>query len=309
MGASMKFVLILLALLSCRPALGLTIATGTPEGTYYQIAQDIKKIAEQEGIPFDIIQTNGSLDNINLLGLEKADLAILQLDVLRVTSDRMQTKADFNIFEVMKVILNLYFEEIHVLTKSESIRSITQLEGKRVAVGPEGSGSALTAAVLLTAYDLRVEKLFDAPNDALRKLEGGELEALIFVGGAPVPAFGNLDASFRFVRLPPNPLLEQIYQRKKINQGVYAWAGEVETFAVPSVIMTRDRKENDYVNLVQKLLLAIFANKATLEATGHPKWKNSQFGPVLPELGYGPGQDVLSIHNILDAHGYQVLKK
>lgn len=305
----MRVVITLLLLLSCRPALALTIATGTPEGTYYQIAQDIKKIADKEGIPFDIIPTNGSLDNINLLGLEKVDLAILQLDVLKVTSDRMQTKADFNIFEVMKVILHLYFEEIHVLTKSESIRSISQLEGKRVAVGPEGSGSALTAAVLLTAYDLNVERSFDTPNDALRKLEGGELDALIFVGGAPVPAFENLDAGFRFVRLPPNPLLEQIYQRKKINQGVYAWAGEVETFAVPSVIMTRDRKENAYVTLIQKLLLAIFANKTTLEATGHPKWKSSQFGPMLPDLGYGPGQDVLSIHNILEAHGYQMMKK
>jgi TRAP-type uncharacterized transport system substrate-binding protein len=28
----------------CRPALALTIATGTPEGTYYQIAVDIKQI-------------------------------------------------------------------------------------------------------------------------------------------------------------------------------------------------------------------------------------------------------------------------
>jgi TRAP transporter TAXI family solute receptor len=241
MGASMKFVLILLLLLGCHPALALTIATGTPEGTYYQIAQDIKKIADKEGIPFDIIQTNGSLDNINLLGLEKVDLAILQLDVLKVTSDRMQTKADFNIFEVMKVILNLYFEEIHVLTKSESIRSITQLEGKRVAVGPEGSGSALTAAVLLTAYDLRVEKLFDAPNDALRKLEGGELEALIFVGGAPVPAFGDRDAGFRFVRLPPGPRLEQCYRRQKVRQGGSAWAGEGGGVAVPSVVMARER--------------------------------------------------------------------
>ena len=193
----------------------------------------------------------------------------------------MQTKANFNIFEVMKVILNLYFEEIHVLTKSDSIRSISQLEGKRVAVGPEGSGSALTAAVLLTAYDLHVERSFDTPNDALRKLEGGSWMRLSLSVAPPFPAFEKLDAGFRFVRLPPNPLLEQIYQRKKIDKGVYAWAGEVETFAVPSVIMTRDRKESAYVTLIQKLLLAIFANKATLEATGHPKWKSSQFGPML----------------------------
>jgi uncharacterized protein len=305
----MKVVLTLLMFIFCQPALALTIATGTPEGTYYQIAQDIKQIAEKEGIPIDVIQTNGSFDNINLLGLEKVDLAILQLDVLKVTSDAMQAKANFNVLKEMKVILNLYFEEIHVITRSDGIRSLSQLEGKRVAVGPEGSGSALTAEVLLAAYDLRVEKFFDTPNDAIQKLDQGELHALIFVGGAPVPAFEKLDPSFRFVQLPSNPILEQLYQRKKIDKGVYPWAGEVETFAVPSVIMTRDRRDSDYVALIQRLLLAILSNKATLDAIGHPKWKSAQFRFMIPNVAYPPSNDVILLYNFLDAYGYGITKK
>jgi len=305
----MKVVLTLLMCLFCQPALALTIATGTPEGTYYQIAQDIKQIAEKEGIPVEIIQTNGSFDNINLLGLEKVDLAILQLDVLKVTSDVMQAKAGFNVLKEIKVILNLYFEEIHVITKNDGIRSLSQLEGKKVAVGPERSGSALTAEVLLTAYDLRVERFFDAPNDALQKLERGELDALIFVGGAPVPAFEKLDPSFRFVRLPSNPILEQLYQRKKIDKGVYPWAGEVETFAVPSAIMTRDRRDSEYVTLIQRLLLTIFSNKEKLDAIGHPKWKTAQFRFMIPSVAYPPSNDVILIYNILDAYGYGMIKK
>jgi uncharacterized protein len=305
----MKVVLTLLMFLFCQPALALTIATGTPEGTYYQIAQDIKQIAEKEGIPVEIIQTNGSFDNINLLGLEKVDLAILQLDVLKVTSDAMQAKAGFNVLKEIKVILNLYFEEIHVITKNDGIRSLSQLEGKKVAVGPDRSGSALTAEVLLTAYDLRVEKFFDAPNDALQKLERGELDALIFVGGAPVPAFEKLDPSFRFVRLPSNPILEQLYQRKKIDKGVYPWAGEVETFAVPSAIMTRDRRDSEYVTLIQRLLLTILSNKEKLDAIGHPKWKTAQFRFMIPRVAYPPSNDVILIYNILDAYGYGIIKK
>jgi uncharacterized protein len=305
----MKVVLTLLMFFYCQPALALAIATGTPEGTYYQIAQDIKQIAEREGIPVEVIETNGSFDNINLLGLEKVDLAILQLDVLKVTSDAMQAKANFNVLKELKVILNLYFEEIHVITRNDGIRSLSQLEGKKVAVGPERSGSALTADVLLAAYDLRVEKYFDAPNDALRKLERGELDALIFVGGAPVPAFEKLDPGFRFVRLPSNPILEQLYQRKKIDKGVYPWAGEVETFAVPSVIMTRDRRDSDYVALIQRLLLSILSNKEKLDATGHPKWKSSQFRFMIPDAAYPPSNDVILIYNILDAYGYGITKK
>jgi TRAP-type uncharacterized transport system substrate-binding protein len=53
-------------------ALRVTIATGDPEGTYYQIGQDIKELAEKEGIRMEIIQTNGSFENINLLGAAKS---------------------------------------------------------------------------------------------------------------------------------------------------------------------------------------------------------------------------------------------
>jgi uncharacterized protein len=305
----MKVFSIFLLLLFCRPALALTIATGTPEGTYYQIAQDIKQVAEKEGIPIEIVQTNGSFDNINLLGSEKVDLAILQLDVLKFTSEMMQARANFNVLKELKVILNLYFEEIHVITKNDSIRSLNQLDGKKVALGPEGGGSALTAEVLLAANGLSIQKFFDAPNEALQKLERGELDALIFVGGAPVPAFEKLDNSFHFVQLPANPILEQIYQKKKIDKTIYSWAGEVETLAVPSVIMTRDRKDSEYVTLIQRLLLAILSNKEKLDATGHPKWKTSQFRFMVPDVVYRPSNDLLLIYNILDAYGYRITKK
>jgi uncharacterized protein len=305
----MKVFSIFLLLLFCRPALALTIATGTPEGTYYQIAQDIKQVAEKEGIPIEIVQTNGSFDNINLLGSGKVDLAILQLDVLKFTSEMMQAKANFNVLKELKVILNLYFEEIHVITKNDGIRSLDQLDGKKVALGPERGGSALTAEVLLAANGVSIQKFFDAPNEALQKLERGELDALIFVGGAPVPAFEKLDKSFHFVQLPANPILEQIYQKKKIDKTVYSWAGEVETLAVPSVIMTRDRKDSEYVTLIQRLLLAILSNKEKLDATGHPKWKTSQFRFMVPDVVYRPSNDLILIYNILDAYGYRITKK
>ena len=305
----MKVFSIFLLLLFCRPALALTIATGTPEGTYYQIAQDIKQVAEKEGIPIEIVQTNGSFDNINLLGSEKVDLAILQLDVLKFTSEIMQARANFNVLKELKVILNLYFEEIHVITRNDAIRSLNQLDGKKVALGPEGGGSALTAEVLLAANGLSIQKFFDAPNEALQKLERGDLDALIFIGGAPVPAFEQLDKSFHFVQLPANPILEQIYQKKKIDKTIYSWAGEVETFAVPSVIMTRDRKDSEYVTLIQRLLLAILSNKEKLDATGHPKWKTSQFRFMVPDVVYRPSNDLLLIYNILDAYGYRITKK
>jgi uncharacterized protein len=305
----MKTLAVVLLLCCSLPAYAITIATGAPDGTYYQIAQDIKRVGEAEGIPVEIIQTNGSFDNLNFLGAGKADLAIIQLDVLKFATEVMKWESGFDLVDQAKVLLNLYPEEIHVLTKNENIRSLDQLSRRRVAVGPEGSGSALTAEVLLAAHKITVAKVFDGPNDALKKLDRGELDAMIFVGGSPVPALQNLDQSYRFVTVPKNSLLEEIYSKKVLDRTVYSWAGDVETLAVPSVILTRNRSDRDYVVTMQKLLLAILRNKSRLDSTGHPKWKDSQVGYIAGRLAYKPAVEVILVYTILDTLGYQAIKK
>src|SRR4029450_2537306 len=160
----MKMILpVVFALLCYGYAWALTIATGSAEGTYFKIAQDIKQVAEKDGIPIEIIQTNGSFDNINLLGAGKVDLAIMQLDVLRFVAEIMLKETGVNVLQEAKVALNLYLEEIHVIAKDPSIFTIKQLQGKRVAVGPEKSGSALTAEVLLAGFEVKVDPVFETP--------------------------------------------------------------------------------------------------------------------------------------------------
>jgi TRAP transporter TAXI family solute receptor len=304
-----KFLPILLALLLHAQAHAITIATGSAEGTYFKVAQDIKQIAEKEGIPIDVIVTGGSFDNINLLGAGKVDLAIMQLDVLRFVAEIMQKEAGLNVLQEAKVALNLYLEEIHVITKNPEIRTFDQLQGKKVAVGPEKSGSALTAEVLLAGFELKVERVFDAPEDAIKKLDQGAIDALVFVGGAPIPAFQKLDKNFRFVSLPPDSGLEQIYPKKKIAKATYPWVDEVDTHAVPSVVMTRNRDDKDYVTAIQKLVLLILSQKDYLDANGHPKWKDSFVRSTQSNIGYAPAADVIQLYNVLDSIGYRIIKK
>ena len=303
------FVVLFFVLLLRCPAWALTIATGSAEGTYFRIAQDIKQIAEPAGLPIEIMQTNGSFDNINLLGSGKVDLAIMQLDVLRFVTEIMLKQSGVNVLQEARVVLNLYPEEIHIISRNDKIRTIKDLQGKRVAVGPEKSGSALTAEVLLAGFELNVDRVFDAPEAAVKKLAGGELDALIFIAGAPVPAFRALDSSYHFVTFPADSGLEQIYMKKKIEASVYPWAGAVETYAVPSVIMTRNRNDREYVTDLQKLVLAILANKDKLDASGHPKWKDSYIRSTIGDVGFEPTTNVIQVFNVLDSAGYRMIKK
>jgi TRAP transporter TAXI family solute receptor len=301
--------LAVLALLLPAHALAITIATGSSEGTYFKIAQDIKQIAEKEGIPIEIVPTNGSFDNINLLASGKVDLAIMQLDVLRFVAELMLKETGLNILQEAKVALNLYLEEIHIIARNPAIRTLKQLEGKRVAVGPEKSGSALTAEVLLAGFEVKTQAVFDAPEDAVKKLARGEIDALIFVGGAPVPAFQKLDKSFHFVTLPQDSGLERLYPKKKIAKSVYPWADEVDTHAVPSAVMTRNRAETEYVSAMQRLVLLILSQKEQLDAIGHPKWKDSFVRSAQENIGYQPSVEVIQLYNVLDRIGYRIVKK
>jgi TRAP transporter TAXI family solute receptor len=300
----------LIALLWAHASWAFTIATGPNDGTYFQIAQDIKNLAQKEGIELQVVPTKGSFENIQLLGTNKAELAIVQLDALRFVSDVARQQQGLDVFDSIKVVLNLYPEEIHILSKNKDIQSFYNLEGKRVSVGVQGGGTALTAAVLLFVYDIKAMISNDTFEDAVKKIDQGALDAVVYVGGAPVPFIGKLDRGFHFVRLPANPTLEQIYFRTRLGSKQYAWAGgDTETFSVPSAIMGVDNRTEEFAGQMQRLVLAILNGRESLEANGHPKWRNAIIQTYFPYRGYEPTNQLIQIFNILDRQGYKILKK
>jgi uncharacterized protein len=307
----MKEILLAIALcLYADTAFGLTMATGPSDGSYFQIAQDIKNVAAKDGVELQVTPTKGSLENIQLLGGGKVDLAIVQLDALRFVSDVLKEKKGLDLFDSIKVVLNLYPEEIHILSNKNDVQTFYQLDGKRISVGTEGGGSAVTAAVLLSVYDIKAIVSFDAFEDAIKKMEQGNLDAVVFVGGAPVPFIGKLGSKFHFVRLPANPALEQIYLRTKLGKSQYGWAqSDTETYAVPAAIMGLDNLDEKYVTQMQGLVLSILNSSEYLKANGHPKWKSSIIQTYFPYRGYEPTNQVIQIFNVLDNRGYKIVKK
>ena len=307
----MKRILLALVISFYAPtAWALTIATGPSDGSYFQIAQDIKNVAAKDGIEVQVMPTKGSLENLELLGGGKVDLAIVQLDALRFVSDVMKQDLGLNLFERIKVVLNLYPEEIHILTNKKDIQTFYNLEGKRVSVGPPGGGTAVSAAVLFNVYDIKATVSEEPFEEAVRKMEQGSLDAVFFVGGAPVPFIEKLGGKFSFVRLPNNPVLEQIYLRTSLGKHLYGWAAaDTETYAVPAAIMGLDKRDEKYVTQVQQLVLTILNNREFLEANGHPKWKSSIIRTYFPYRGYEPTNQMIHIFNFLDKQGYKVIKK
>src|SRR5438093_7421265 len=86
----------------------LSMATGPTGGTYARIGEDIKGLMEKEGMGIRLVTSNGSFENIELLAKGEAELAMVQLDALRYFVDVAKAEGGANVFERLKVILNLY---------------------------------------------------------------------------------------------------------------------------------------------------------------------------------------------------------
>ena len=288
-------------------ALALTIATGPSDGTYIQIGRDIQKVAQKDGIKVEIRATQGSFENMVLLGDMKVDLAIAQIDALGFFANVMKPQG-VDVFATIRLILNLYPEEIHVLTNNAAINSFLQLQGKRVSFGPKNGGSALTGEALLQTYGMKVEPSYLDPKDALEGLRKNQLDAMIFVGGAPVPLFKNLGSGFRFVDLPRADSLEKTYNRKTLDRALYSWTIPTETYTVYSVLMGRDTKDQLYAQNIQRLILSVLSNQEQLKTSGHEKWKVSGINNPLKYYGYGPANEAISLYQQLVTLGYKIYR-
>jgi TRAP transporter TAXI family solute receptor len=305
-----KIFLAVVLSLFAQAASAFTIVTGPQEGTYFQIAQDIKSLAAKDGVELQVTATKGSVENIELLGSGKVELAIVQLDVLRFVSDVLKEYKGLDLFDKIKVVLNLYPEEIHVLSNKKDIQTFYHLEGKRVSVGAQGGGSALSAAVLFSVYDINATISFDSFEEAVKKIDQGALDAVIFVGGSPVPFIDKLGGKLHLIRLPANAVLEQIYLRTRLGKAQYNWAtADTETYAVPASIMGVDLRDEKYAAQMQQLVLSVLNGREYLEKNGHAKWKSSIVQTYFPNRGYEPTNQIIQLFNILDSRGYKISKK
>jgi uncharacterized protein len=86
----------------------------------------------------------------------------------------------------IRYVAKLYDEEVHVLARKD-ISSLQDLNDQRVNVDVAGSGSAMTAEILLDALNIKPKIEHKKQVDGLELLKQCEIAAIIHVGGAPIP--------------------------------------------------------------------------------------------------------------------------
>jgi TRAP transporter TAXI family solute receptor len=153
----------------------ITIATGSIDGEYYNTALKYKEILEKQKVKVNILTSNGSMENIQLLNEKKADIAFVQNGI---DSLKKQTE--------IKVIASIYYEPLWIFYKNDEYKMdyLIQLITKRISLGREKSGTEDLALKMLNDNGINKENtqlLNNSTAEAKDLLIKGEIDAMFIV--------------------------------------------------------------------------------------------------------------------------------
>jgi uncharacterized protein len=275
--------------LRARANMGLVgIISGGIEGTDLKVATDLQSVLDgTDGLRMFPVAGEGSAQSVtDILFTRGVDIGIVQSDVLA----EIKRNPPFpGVENFLQYICMLYDDEVHVLA-AKDINSVQDLAGKKVNVGPGGSGTALTASVVLGALAVAVEPTnFDQPL-ALEKLKRGEISALVYVVGKPARLFTDIEPSdnLHFLPVPSTDELRKTYRPAMLTPqdypGLVAAEDRVSTLSVSSALVVYNwpqgtRRYNQVVSFVN----AFFSHFNDLQAPPHhPKWQRIDLSAPLP---------------------------
>jgi TRAP transporter TAXI family solute receptor len=153
------------------------LLAGPADGSFHTAAQRYAKIIGAHGIRVEVRETDGSVENLQRLldAKQTVDVGFVQTGL-----------ADDDQAPGLQSLGTIYVQPIMVFySGAQRIERLTQLKGKRIAIGPDGSGTAVIANKMLAenGMDKKSAKLLELDSDdAIAALLARKIDA-VFVSG------------------------------------------------------------------------------------------------------------------------------
>lgn len=171
------------------PPKKITMTTGADNGLYYRFGQQLAKELLKEKISLEVLPSAGSLENIERLKQENANVhvGILQGGVGQVSENPN-----------ISALASVFDEQVWIFYRKaafkEGLTKMTQLKDKNISIGPQGSGTRDLGLKLLKLNQIDPQadkstiqlKDFTA-SQSLKALHTKELDAVMLVSGPQAP--------------------------------------------------------------------------------------------------------------------------
>lgn len=255
-----------------------TIKFGTAGigGTYRMFGDTFTEMLtdKNENYDVEVKSTAGSAANVRLLSKGYIQLAIAQTDIVNDAYHGTGIFEDSQKYQGYSAIGTLYSEACQIVVRADSdIESVDDLQGKKVSIGEEESGSEQSAEQILAAYGLS-DKLVDEVNldytDAAKELQNKKIDAFFCTAGTQTTVINELSkqCDIKLLSIDKNASGKlksayKFYTDYTIPAGTYTGQTEpVDTLAVKAVLLASDKVSSDTVKDITKIL---FQNKKDLQ--------------------------------------------
>lgn len=165
----------------------IVMATGSEAGAYHAYGKLYAERFRKEGIELVLRSSAGSSENLALLSDREAEVPVAFMQS-GIGEPAEHTE--------LRSLGSIYFEPLWVFVRTEGEpRRLTELAGRRIAVGAEGSGTRTVALALLADNGITDANAELAPLDgasAETALLAGDIDAAIFVTSATSPRIRTL---------------------------------------------------------------------------------------------------------------------
>jgi TRAP transporter TAXI family solute receptor len=255
------------------------LGTGAITGVYFPVGVALCRLVNQHrretGLRCAATLSEGSVANIAALRSEVDALAIVQSDVQAAALAGEGPFAATGPFDGLAAVMGLYPEPLTLVVRADAgVAGVEDLAGKRVWLGPEGSGTRSLAGALIAALGWTEASLAPAepdirPEDVPRALCAGRIDAFFYVVGHPAPVVqeATTECAARLVPITGGAIEALVAANPAlvlatIPAGLYRGTpAAVDTFGVSATLVTRASLPEDTIYTIVR---AIFADFDTL---------------------------------------------
>ncbi|MEO3975508.1 TAXI family TRAP transporter solute-binding subunit [Streptomyces sp. CAU 1734] len=301
----------LLPLGESRPQGSITFSTGLQTGVYQRYGAMLKDALARDmpDVEIQLRLSEGSQQNLARVASGEADFTIATADAVAKYIRDGKPGA-----ERLRGCARLYDDYVQlVVPRGSSVRGVEDLRGRKVGVGPEGSGVRLVADRLLAASGLDpASDITPVPagiDTVPGLLELGELDAFFWSGGLPTGAVRKLSEQMEVRLVPLKPaLVDRVHASSDVT-GYYRLAVmpadaypraqnnvPVPTMAVANLLVTTEGVEKA---MVEGFTRTVIKSRDRIGNTVHPA--------QLVDLRTAIYTDPLPLHE--GAQGYYVSEK
>lgn len=168
------------------PPRTVAMATGAEGGANYQLGLRYRDILAQSGVKLRLVPTSGGLENLALLRDPKSGVGVGFIQGGTTTEKESPD---------VEALGTIFYEPLWFFYRSEIGDGIRALRGRRVSIGPEGSGTRALALELIKKFKLDTvigEISGFTPQVAANKLIAGDIDAAFIITGWDSPVVQQL---------------------------------------------------------------------------------------------------------------------